>query len=360
LSEAASNPSLWADDLAGQVVDYLIWHGHWVAAEDTIKARLKYEPLQPMWLTRLGDLYSRKQQWLDAVTAYEQAIALPGTPVSAYLGLAQAQLGLSEVEESEVARWELKASAIQNLETYRQLAPDDLKALVILSQLYPPASPVFKIIREELRERLCDEYVVTDLLGLEPGEVNLGDNVLMNSSFEISLWDVHNWSRWSNVDAPGSEEAAYDMGVDRFVAFEGQQSARVMIFWTTTTGRDPARIGYQARAISLAPTTCYLTRFVYRTSLAASAKVGALLTGGEADPEAFPWLSYLWFPNTEGAWRAVYIVGCNMTQDYQSASFLLVQSGAGDAHVDAVAIRPLALKNGIPISIREAPVWVVK
>jgi hypothetical protein len=223
-----------------------------------------------------------------------------------------------------------------------------------------PANSPAAVLREELRERLCDEYVVADLLGLEPREVSLGDNMLMNASFEISLWDVYDWSRWSNVDAPGSEEAAYDMGVDKLVAFEGQQSVRLMTFWTTTTGRDPARIGYQARAISLAPETCYLTRFGYRTSLADPARVGALLTGGEADPEAFPWLSYLWFPKTEGAWRAAYIVGCNMTQDYQSVSFLLVQSGVGDVHIDAAAIRPLKLKDGDLALIGETPLWVVK
>lgn len=208
-----------------------------------------------------------------------------------------------------------------------------LSALTWLTAPIPPAA-------EDIPES-PDLQVVADLLGVPVTQIGIGDELLLNGSFEqddyVQLFPQH-WQQWSMRFLRGGlerENTALVVGLTDD-SIHGNMALRVESLWRTRQDAlERVRAGALSHPVAMQSNAPYVLTFRYKS----------IATGRDAIQLSMPTFN---LSLSEAAqWQAVTVVFRTNENTTQIAPLLRLWR-EGTVWLDAVSLRPLHLPAGTP------------
>jgi tetratricopeptide (TPR) repeat protein len=384
---------LWDRDKTLNVVSFLVWQHNGAAGVERLLQRLdRRYPGEPEWPFYLGELYHRRADLDRAEANYQQALKVDPAYAQAYLRLGMVYE--ARADDLAEAQWLVAADWY---EKYHQLAPDDLMVLQRLTGICADledtgrsdrscqeAARSFSLtvsragensdslvgvspaamLQEALASHTEDQRIVAQLLGVSPGAIEFGPNLIENGGFEEWLgarpfgWAWSDMSNWEPFAA-----AAFTGGADELLSSERQRAARVDGFWILQQqGKQQPRAGFwqadesgrSSPPLQLATDAPYVLSFDYRTLGVPDGRATAWISadaGGLLAEE--PGL-----PATNGGWRHFVVVDWNRTGTETAVHPLLRSYAPGQVVFDNVQIRSVRSLQGAFLDPGKARSWV--
>ncbi len=337
----------WTAEKAAGVVSYWAWLGH-PAALPAARSLHDAAPDDERLVLLLAETLIRRKlpaEALSLLEGYPGPTSVPMAWWGAQARLAQARL------TGDRGDWE---EAVLSLEEYQALAPTDLFPMMALIEARESlgADQEAEHWRRALEEATegADRLGVAEALGMDPEDVQLGPNLVLNGDFEVWLEArPENWL-WSDM-ATGNP---WNRGV--FVGGHDDEldpwggSLRVQCLWRQEKPElEVARAGfwyydeasYQLRAIVPPVGLPLAVSFDYRTEDMLTDQATLWLSG-----EPLPcFANDLPFPATFGEWHHVTLI-CRAGDGEQSPlNPLLRLFGPGTVTFDNLKIRTVVTES---------------
>jgi hypothetical protein len=199
---------------------------------------------------------------------------------------------------------------------------------------------------------------VAQVLELEPALIQLGADLLANGSFEPSptasdlvapsAGSLRGWTPDYGARSDPTHFAAFTIGVDRTISYDGAQSVRLDGFDDAGEPANHADLAHDGLLVQRGEP--YVFSVVYRTAEDRRASVWlsdnpSVLLAGNHD-----------LPATGGSWRRLTIVGWNRSDEEAVVRPLLRLWDEGSVWFDDVSLYPLRL--AAPVAPRDAVAYV--
>lgn len=198
--------------------------------------------------------------------------------------------------------------------------------------------------------------LIAQAMQVAPQDIHFGENLIINGDFNNPLNKARwYWGAWPQPEP--SQGGAFLGGRDTVIGSPTSPSLRISSLWSRGEGR--AGFWYftgneQQTRIVLERNQCYCLSFHYMThSLTTNrGKMGIYLFDPKREP--VPLFSRYRLPLSEGQWRRVVVLGCNLGDEDVKMAPLFDSTVVGTVWIDQIMLREIAL----PADKREWGLWV--
>jgi tetratricopeptide (TPR) repeat protein len=326
---------IWDEKKTFNVVSYLVWQYFEIdAVESLLEQLISIEPIEPDWSFLLGETYHRRGNFDLAEYYYRKVIQIDPDYSQAYLRLSDISYRNNSLEEA--SEW---------IGKYLHVAPDDLLGLKLLSEVSNALDiPDDEQVLNQFVNRINDQRIAANLMGLSTEDIKLGDNLLKDGNFEN--WAESEPNSWRWVPLFGSDPFAKALFVgnsDSLLPLDGKRYVRVEGFWLDQAlDKTAPRAGYWrtsnvgiSEPILLSPGQPYLLSFDFKTSRLPKNKSLVWVT---SEPDVFWKLGY-GLPDTGGTWEHFVAVGWNRSDQEMKIRPAFEVWAPGVFELDRVQVR---------------------